>query len=93
MKLQISVPFNGALAYYEVFAERDGIYQAQLVGCQGKAPVAPPETLTLTRSVRRWVGSSERPELIDRIGQELDLRLNRQDSRNASTSDPSSTAQ
>jgi hypothetical protein len=73
MELEAVVNYRGALAHYNVFPETKEIYQALLVRYEGPPEMAPPEHVTLVKSVRHWTGSSDRKELVDEIGYIIEI--------------------
>jgi hypothetical protein len=75
MELSAVVKHQGALAYYTVLPENQGIYHARLVRYYGSPDSAPPERLLLVKGVRRWLGSCERQDLLDDIGHIIESRI------------------
>jgi hypothetical protein len=75
MKLKAKVQYLGKRAYYEISPEAGGIYQASLLRYEGGDIAAPPQEVTLVKSVRRWAGSNEERPLVDALGQVIDRRV------------------
>lgn len=74
MKLRAKVQYLGKRAYYEIFPEAGGVYQARLLKYEGGDWLTPPERITLVRSVRRWAGSHGERPLLDALGRIIDRR-------------------
>lgn len=75
MKLKAVVQYLGKRATYEIAPDAGGIYQARLLRYKGGDLFAPPQTITLVKSVRRWAGSHEERSLVDALGQVIDRRV------------------
>jgi len=72
MKFSVSVPFRNGLAHYSINQEGKGVFLAQLEQFEGPPQEEPPANVILTKSVRRWRGSSEDQTLIDHLGQAIE---------------------
>ena len=68
MEIEAVVNHGEDFAFYQVIAERDGIYQAQLLRFYGSPESAPPKEITLIRGVRKWLGSCSIPQLVNDLG-------------------------
>jgi hypothetical protein len=75
MKWKAVVQYLGGRAVYEIAPDRGGIYQARLLRYSGGDIAAPPQEVTLVKSVRRWAGSNEERPLVDALGQVIDRRV------------------
>lgn len=72
MKLELMLIYNGGNAFYKIHQEEVGIFTAYLISFDGKATQAPPEIITLVKSVRNWTGSAEDDSLIRDLGDLID---------------------
>jgi hypothetical protein len=75
MGWKAKVDYLGGRAHYEIAPEAGGIFQARLLKYTGGDMVTPPAQITLVKSVRKWVGSSEERPLIAALGQVVDRRV------------------
>ena len=75
MGLEVVVCYRDEIALYSVESEKQGIYQAQLVRFHGSPENTPPEEITLTRGVRKWLGSHYLPDLLNAIGSVIETTL------------------
>lgn len=75
MKWRATVQYLGKRAYYEITPDAGGIYQARLLRYDGGDIIAPPQSVTLVRSVRRWAGSNEERLIVDALGAVIDRRV------------------
>jgi hypothetical protein len=72
MHLDITVPYQNAVACYAILKEAEGIYLAVLQHYEGAAEQAPPERVVLIKGIRKWTGSFDQPELIQKIGKAIE---------------------
>ena len=75
MEIEAVVNYGEDFAFYQVRAERDGIYQAQLLRFYGSPESAPPTEITLVRGIRKWVGSCSIPQLVNDLGSVIETLL------------------
>lgn len=75
MELEAVVTYLGEQAHYAVTPETGGIYQARLIRYEGPDVITPPETVTLVRGVRHWVGSTAESYLVDELGKAIEHRV------------------
>ncbi len=79
MEPKAVVKYKGALAHYNVSPGNEGIYQAQLIRYDGKPDQVPPKQITLVRGLDHWSGSSDKQDLIDKIGEVIERRIKHYD--------------
>lgn len=73
MQWEVTVRYNGANANYKIATEARGIYQAYLLHYEGNSDFdPPPETLTFFRGIRKWIGSTNQPELLTELGRSIE---------------------
>lgn len=72
MELTVAVCFLGDLAHYAISRESQGIYLARLLRYEGPDGVTPPESLTLVRGTRHWVGSYDEAWFVAALGRALE---------------------
>jgi len=75
MELKAVVKYRGALAHYKVSPENENIYHARLIRYDGKPDQTPPAQITLTRGSEHWSGSSDKQDLLDKIGEVIEHRI------------------
>ena len=75
MHFNIVVLFQNALAHYSVIREAEGIYLAILERYEGDIAQSPPARIVLIKGMRRWTGSFEHPELLNKIGRAIEATL------------------
>ncbi len=75
MKLKAVVKYKGALAHYNISSENDSTYQAKLIRYDGKPDQTPPIQITLTRGNGLWEGSSDKQDLLKKIGEMIERRM------------------
>jgi len=75
MELKAVVKYRGALAHYKVFAENENIYKAMLIRYNGKPDQTPPTQLTLIRDNGLWSGSSDKQDILNKIGEVIEHRI------------------
>jgi len=79
MELKAVVKYRGALAHYNVSPENEAIYQARLVRYDGKPDQTPPIQVTLIKDEGHWSGSSDKQDLLDKIGEVIERRITHHD--------------
>jgi hypothetical protein len=79
MQLKAVVKYRGALAHYNVSPENEAIYQARLVRYDGKPDQTPPIQVTLIKDEGHWSGSSDKQDLLDKIGEVIERRITHHD--------------
>lgn len=72
MNLNVSVRFRNALAHYTILREANGVFLAQLEGYEGAPADAPPVSILLIRSLRRWTGSFDNEGVLEALGQAIE---------------------
>lgn len=75
MELTAVVQFAGSRAHYTITRENVGIYQARLLKYEGGDWIYPPESVTLVRGARHWVGSTEEQCFVDQLGDVIEKRV------------------
>ncbi len=75
MEPKVVVKYRGALAHYNIFPEDDAVYQAQLIRYDGKPEQTPPKQVTLVRGNEHWSGSSDKQDLLNKIGEVIEKRI------------------
>lgn len=75
MEVKAVVTYLGGMAHYHIIPEANGIYLARLIRYEGADVVAPPETVTLVRGARHWVGSTKEQYMVDELGKALEQRV------------------
>ena len=75
MKLSITVQYKTDLAHYSVIQEAAGVYLASLESYEGPLSEAPPSRIMLVKSIRRWTGSFEHQEILDKLGRAIESSL------------------
>ncbi len=75
MKLKAVVKYRGALAHYNVSPENEAIYQARLIRYDGKPDQTPPTQVTLIKDQGHWKGSSDKQDLLNKIGEVIERRI------------------
>lgn len=75
MELTVPVPYEGALAYYDILQESEGIFLAILDTYEGELSLSPPARIVLIRGVRRWTGSFTHQPVLDELGRAIEARL------------------
>ena len=78
MKLKAVVQYLGKAAFYTIYPEGRGIYNARLESYDGPDAITPPEQVLLVKGPRRWTGCTEE-QLIADLGQAIEEELNKQD--------------
>ena len=76
--MKIVIVYKGALAFYEVSKDRDGVFNAFLKQYGGFE--TPADKVTLARGLRHWSGSVDDVELLYELGEAIDR--NRKQVRN-----------
>ncbi len=79
MQLKAVVKYRGALAHYNVSPENEAIYQARLVRYDGKPDQTPPIQVTLIKDEGHWSGSSDKQDLLNKIGEVIERRITHHD--------------
>lgn len=74
MEVTAVVLHDGALAHYEVTIGRGGVCTAHLSAYRGGAHQRPPETVTLHKEGRRWVGNIGDDDLSEDLGYAVELK-------------------
>jgi nitric oxide synthase oxygenase domain/subunit len=75
MDPKVVVKYRGALAHYNIFLENEAIYQAQLIRYDGKPDQTPPNQVTLVKENEHWSGSSDKQDLLNKIGEVIEKRI------------------
>ena len=72
MLTQVVVSYGEHFALYELYAEKDGVYNAELVRFYGSPEAAPPKEILLVKGVRKWIGYPGLPELLNELGKAIE---------------------
>lgn len=75
MQVKVAVRYGDGLAHYVLTPESRGVYQARLLRWDGGSMAPPPREITLVKGVRQWVGSCDRPMLLQELGRALEPRV------------------
>jgi hypothetical protein len=76
MKLSVTVQYKNEPAHYSVMQEAAGVYLASLEQYEGPLTEAPPTRIMLVKGIRRWAGSFEHQEVLDKLGRAIELNFN-----------------
>lgn len=79
MEVKVAIHYGDGLAHYVLTPEERGIYQARLLRWEGGRIAPPPREITLVRGLRHWVGSCDRPALLEALGRALEPRTRGRD--------------
>jgi hypothetical protein len=82
MKLSITVQYKSEIAHYSVIQEAAGVYLASLERYEGPLSEAPPSSIMLVKGIRRWTGSFEHQEVLDKLGVAIEACLNLERTKN-----------
>ncbi|MFL5739160.1 MAG: hypothetical protein ACJ75B_03005 [Flavisolibacter sp.] len=75
MEIKALVLHRDYYALYLISSENDRIFTATLKRYDGNMHNLPPPCITLTKSVRCWRGSTDEQNLIDGLGEVIDINL------------------
>jgi hypothetical protein len=75
MDIKALVLFRDHYALYLISRENEGIFTARLKRYDGEPGVVPPECITLTKGFRSWNGSTDEQELVDGLGEVIEVNL------------------
>ncbi len=75
MELKAVVKYRGAFAHYNISPENEAIYKAFLIRYDGKPDQTPPAQVTLVRGAEHWSGSSDKQDLLNKIGEVIERRI------------------
>lgn len=73
MEIKALVKYRDQYAEYLIRPEQKGIFLATLERYEGSVHTLPPPTITMTKGVRHWIGSTDEQPLIDDLGEIIDL--------------------
>jgi hypothetical protein len=73
MEIKALVKYRDQYAEYRISQEKTGIFLASLERYEGSVHTLPPPTITMTKGVRHWIGSTDEQPLIDDLGEIIDL--------------------
>lgn len=76
MLMQVVVSYGEHFALYELYAEKEGVYNAELVRFYGNPALAPPKEILLVKGLRKWIGYPALPELLHELGKAIDYSNN-----------------
>ena len=80
MEVKVAVQYGDGMAHYVLSPDSGGIYQARLLCWDGGTIAPPPREIILVKGARhQWVGSCDRPTLLQDLGRALDSRVRRGD--------------
>ena len=72
MLTQVVVSYGEHFALYELYAENEGVYNAELVRYYGSPESSPPKEILLVKGVRKWIGYPGLPELLNELGKAIE---------------------
>ena len=75
MEIKALVLYRDSYALYLISSENDNIFTANLKRYDGNMHNLPPPCITLTKSVRCWKGSTDEQELVDELGEIIQINL------------------
>jgi hypothetical protein len=73
VEIKATIKHKENFAEYRIRHEKQGIYQATLEKYDGDVHDMPPRAIILTKGVRHWIGSCAEQNLIDSLGEILDI--------------------
>lgn len=76
MEIKALVLYRGYYALYTILKDNEGIYTASLKRYDGSIHNLPPPCITLTKGFRSWKGSTDEQELVDEIGEMIEINKN-----------------
>jgi hypothetical protein len=82
MKLSVTVQYKNEAAHYSIIQEAAGVFLASLERYKGPLAEAPPTRIMLVKGIRRWTGSFEHQEILDKLGHAIELNLDQKRSKN-----------
>jgi hypothetical protein len=75
MEIKALVLHRGYYALYLINSENEGIFSAALKRYDGNIHDLPPPNITLTKSVRSWKGSTDEQNLVDELGEIIEVNI------------------
>jgi hypothetical protein len=75
MEIKALVLYRGHYALYIINQEGEGIFTATLRRYDGSIHNLPPPGITLTKSVRCWKGSTDEQNLVDELGEVIEVNI------------------
>ena len=75
MEIKALVLHRDYYALYLISSDNDSIFTATLKRYDGSMHHLPPPCITLTKSVRCWRGSTDEQNLVDELGEVIDINL------------------
>ena len=72
MLTQVVVSYGEHFALYELYAEKEGVYNAELVRYYGSPESSPPKEILLVKGVRKWIGYPGVPQLLNELGKAIE---------------------
>lgn len=75
MELTIVVSYLGYPARYAICRESQGVYGARLLAYEGPDAITPPETFTMVRGTRTWIGSCDEAWFVAEVGRALETAV------------------
>jgi hypothetical protein len=73
MGIEAIIHYRGYYACYRIKKEAENIYLANLKRYDGGVHDFPPVTITLTKGIRHWIGSSHINDLLQDLGEIIDF--------------------
>jgi hypothetical protein len=80
MEKTIAVFHEGAVAHYNVSEEGNGNFKARLLKYSGRPENDPPREFLLHKEGRHWADHNVRQNIVDDIGQAIELQIRNIDS-------------
>ena len=82
MKLRATVQYKNRSAHYSIIQEAAGVFLASLEQYEGPLAEAPATRIMLVKGIRRWTGSFEHHEILNELGQAIEMNLDQKQSKN-----------
>ncbi len=80
MEKTVAVFHEGAIAHYNVSEEGNGSFKARLLKYNGSPNNNPPREFLLHKEGRHWADDDVEQDIVDEIGQAIDLQIRTIDS-------------
>jgi hypothetical protein len=72
VELEAMIAYKNGRACFRIHQESEGIFTAYLITFLGENSESPPEEITMVRSIRNWIGSTEDEILLRELGAFID---------------------
>ncbi len=75
MEKTVAVFHEGAIAHYNVSEETNGTFKARLLKYSGSQNNNPPREFNLHKEGRHWTDNTVEQDIVDDIGQAIELQI------------------